>query len=93
MRFIPASAFRVFGFIAFVIAALLVASRWFVFCGLLTLPITFPALLVLGADELDETYGIWGSRVLAWLISLPVMLILAWICSRLSRADRKYDAA
>jgi hypothetical protein len=42
------------GLMAFVLAALLVASRWLVICGLVTLPVTFPAVLVLGGDELDD---------------------------------------
>ena len=88
MRFISARVLRVFGLMAFAVAALLVASRWLVICGLVTLPITFPAVLVLGGDELDETYGIWKSRVLVWLVSLPVMLLLAWIYCRFIRAER-----
>jgi hypothetical protein len=88
MRFISARLLRVFGLMAFVVAALLVASRWLVICGLVTLPITFPAVLVLGGDGLDETYGVWRSRALVWLISLPVMLLLAWIYCRFIRAER-----
>lgn len=88
MQFISTRVFRMFGLMAFAVAALLVASRWLVICGLVTLPVTFPAVLVLGGDELDETCGVWGSRALAWLISLPVMLLLAWIYCRFIRAER-----
>jgi len=77
-----------FGLMALVVAALLVASRWLEICVLVTLPITFPAVLVLGGDELDETYGVWKSRALVWLISFPVMLLLAWTYCRFIRPDR-----
>lgn len=73
---------------ALLVAALLVGSRWLVICFLVTFPITFPAVLVLGGDELNETYGIWGSRFLVWLISLPMMLLLAWIYCRLHPAEK-----
>ena len=87
MPFISARVLRLFGLMAFAVAALLVASRWLVICGFVTLPITFPAVLVLGGDELDETHGVWGSRALVWLISLPVMLLLAWVYCRFIRAE------
>lgn len=72
----------IFLIMASAVAALLVGSHWGEWCGWVSLPITLPAVVILGGDELDEIYGIWGSRGLIWLLSLPVMLIWAWLISR-----------
>jgi len=45
----------------------------------LTLPVSWPALFILGADETQETYGRWGECVLFWLCSLPCIAAYAWL--------------
>src|SRR5262245_6308758 len=67
---------------ALVTAALLGCSRLISGIGLLTLPVSWPGLLILGADETQERYGYWGELVLFWLCSLPCIVAYARLASR-----------
>jgi len=67
--------FRVSVLLAVVVAALLFGSRFFQPLGYAAIPFCLAGLLILGADETQETYGYWGEIVLFWLLSLPCIVI------------------
>jgi len=60
----------------FMVALLLVFSRTFPAAGWATLPLIWPAALLLG-DEAQERYEVWGEIGLLWVGSLPMSLLLA----------------
>ena len=67
------------GVLATITAVLLVGTRIAPGLGLLTLPVSWPGLILLGADETQERYGYWGELILFWLCSLPCIVIYAWL--------------
>ena len=70
------------GVLATVTALLLVGTRIVPGLGLLTLPVSWPGLIILGADETQERYGYWGELVLFWICSLPCVIAYAWVFCR-----------
>ena len=48
----------------------------------LALPFIFPGLIVLGVDEVQETYGYWGELFYDWFLSLPCVFFYAWLIRR-----------
>ena len=68
--------------LAVLVAALLFGSRFFQPFGYAAIPFCWPGLLILGADETQETYGYWGEIVLFWLLSLPCIIAYAWLLCR-----------
>jgi hypothetical protein len=87
-------AFRLANVLALVVAVLMVASRLFQPLAWLTLPVTWPGLFILGADETQERYGYWGELVLFWLCSLPCIAAYAWLLCRCWHRRRvAHDAA
>jgi hypothetical protein len=55
---------------------------------LASLPLTWPALIVLGADETTERYGVYGELARVWYCSLPVALAYATMWAMARRATR-----
>lgn len=55
--------------------------------GLASLPLTWPALFVLGGDESTERYGVYGELVRVWYCSLPIALAYATIWAAARRAN------
>jgi hypothetical protein len=80
--------FRLACVLALLLAVLMVASRLFQPLAWLTLPVTWPGLFILGADETQERYGYWGELVLFWLCSLPCIAAYAWLFCRWRRRKR-----
>jgi hypothetical protein len=70
------------GVLATITALLLLGTRIVPGLGLLTLPVSWPGLIILGADETQERFGYWGELVLFWLCSLPCIVLYAWLYSR-----------
>jgi hypothetical protein len=68
--------------LALLTALLLLGSRLAPAFGLLTLPVSWPGLIILGADETQERYGYWGELMLFWLCSLPCIVAYAWLWCR-----------
>lgn len=56
--------------------------RFFAPLLVLALPFCIPGLLVLGIDEVQERYGYWGEPFHGWLLSLPCVLLYAWLIHR-----------
>jgi hypothetical protein len=70
------------------VAGLIFGSRTVPGLGLLTLPFSWPGVLLLGFDETEEIYGYWGEPVFYWLCSLPCVVGYSWLICRLwSRAS------
>lgn len=46
---------------------------------LASLPLTWPAIILLGPDETTERYGVYGELIRVWICSLPVALAYATI--------------
>jgi len=55
--------------------------------GLASLPLTWPSLFVLGADETTERHGVYGELIRVWYCSLPVALAYATIWAAARRAN------
>ena len=70
------------GVLATITGLLLLGTRIIPGLGLLTLPVSWPGLIILGADETQERYGYWGELVLFWLCSLPCIIVYAWLFCR-----------
>jgi membrane-anchored protein YejM (alkaline phosphatase superfamily) len=68
--------------LAVVTVALLLGTRVVSGLGILTLPVSWPGLIILGADETQERFGYWGELVLFWLCSLPCIFLYAWLFCR-----------
>jgi hypothetical protein len=68
--------------LALLTALLLLGSRLVSALGLLTLPASWPGLIILGTDETQERYGYWGELILFWLCSLPCIVAYAWMFCR-----------
>ena len=68
--------------LAVITAVLLLGTRIISGLGLLTLPVSWPGFIILGADETQERYGYWGELVLFWLFSLPCIVVYAWLYCR-----------
>jgi len=87
------------GFLGSVVALWLVAAVGFfgerVFFPLLILglPFSIPGFLVLGVDEVQERYGYWGEPFYFWLLSLPCVLLDAWLIQKARGVRRHADAA
>jgi hypothetical protein len=56
------------------------------------LPFCIPGFLVLGVDEVQERYGYWGEPFYDWLLSLPCVLLYAWLIHRRSRRVVHHDS-
>jgi hypothetical protein len=82
------------GGFAVVVGALLFGSRFVPGLGILSLPFSWPGLLILGADETQERYGYWGELILFWLCSLPCIIGCSWlICQAWQRrSDAEVNA-
>jgi hypothetical protein len=65
--------------LAVVVAALLLGSLVFHPLGYPALLFCWPGVLILGADETQETYGYLGEIILFWLLSLPCVVFYAWL--------------
>jgi len=65
--------------LAVITAVLLLGTRIISGFGLLTLPVSWPGFIILGADEMQERYGYCGELLLFWLFSLPCIVVYAWL--------------
>jgi hypothetical protein len=68
--------------LALLTALLLLGCRVVPALGLLTLPVSWPGLIILGADETQERFGYWGELILFWLCSMPCIMAYAWLWCR-----------
>ena len=62
------------------LAVALAISPFVPVVGLLTLPLTWPAIFVLG-DESDERFGVLLELALAWIMAFPMALLYAGLHS------------
>ena len=60
---------------------------------LLCLPFILPGFIVLGIDEVQESYGYWGELFYDWLLALPCVLLYAWLIRRWFAARARQSLA
>ena len=66
-----------------VLAVVLATYPFLPFLAYLTLPLTFPAVFVLG-DESTERFGVVCELTLVWVLAIPMALLYAGIHCRWS---------
>jgi hypothetical protein len=79
---IHSGVIRVSALLAVLVGALLFCSRFFQPFGYAAIPFCWPGLVILGADETQESYGYWGEIIWFWLLSLPCIVAYAWLLCR-----------
>lgn len=87
MRTLGGKTIGLAGAFAMVVGGLLFGSRFIPGLGYLSLPFSWPGLLILGTGETQERYGYWGELILFWLCSLPCIIGYAWLISHMRRGN------
>jgi hypothetical protein len=85
-----------FGVMLLAVCILAALSRWVPLCGLFLLPLDWPGVFIFGS-EWEASFGVWGSRLAAILVSIPSIFVLAlpasaFVCHCISMSKPKEPA-
>jgi hypothetical protein len=87
-HFVSFGAAGVFVLLTCVVGSLIVISRWYPAASWPIVPLIFPGIWIFGINW-EERLGVWGARIVAWLISIPGTYLLAYLFSRIARSRRR----